>query len=48
MGGELSYGGLINFGEFDNASYNMWQLVVFAGNLLNVSFVSISVTRYFK
>ena len=29
--GELSNGGLINFGKFDNASYNTWQLVVFMG-----------------
>ena len=29
--GELSNGGLINFGQFENASYNTWQLVVFAG-----------------
>ena len=29
--GELSNGGLIGFGKFDNASYNVWQLLVFAG-----------------
>ena len=34
--GELSNGGLINFGEFDDASYNLWQLLVFGG--MNYSF----------
>ena len=28
--GQMSNGGLINFGEFDNASYNFYQLLIFA------------------
>ena len=34
--GELSNGGLINFGEFEDASYNLWQLLVFAGMIYNI------------
>ena len=28
--GQMSNGGLISFGEFDDASYNFYQLLIFA------------------
>ena len=27
--GQLSNGGLLNFGQFDNASYDLWELPLF-------------------
>ena len=35
--GQMSNGGLINFGEFDDASYNFFQLVIFA--VMGVSYL---------
>ena len=37
--GQMSNGGLISFGKFDDASYNFFQLIIFAA--MGVSSISI-------